>query len=240
MSFSIPWKKPPPSEPAASEGGADSRQSDLADGASSSTPNSDAAVDSHSFAEPEAANELPAVAEPLVEEQERPVDLPRLLAGLESRLLAAFDEKLAIDSHKDKQIDRLHDELQAYKSDLVAKAIRPMVSTLIQVHADAVRLVDTIPNQDADKLTAERIAALFDSFRLDIETALIDQGIRPFREPGGARFDPRRQSAASTVKASAELVGAVSHSLGWGFEQQGEVVEREPVAVFVLEKPTVT
>jgi molecular chaperone GrpE (heat shock protein) len=197
----------------------------------------DAPVDAHSAAEPEAATELPTVAEPLTGEPEAPADLPRLLAEIESRLLSAFEEKLAIDSHKDKQIDRLHDELQAYKSDLVAKAIRPMVSTLIQVHADAVRLVDTISKQEPDKLTAERIAALFDSFRLDIETALIDQGIRPFREPDGARFDPRRQSAASTVKAPAELVGAVSHSLGWGFEQQGEVVEREPVAVFVLENP---
>lgn len=45
--------------------------------------------------------------------------LSELLSNMERRLLDAFNQKLAFDNFKEKQIDRLHEELQAYKADLL-------------------------------------------------------------------------------------------------------------------------
>ena len=57
-----------------------------------------------------------------------------LLSNLEARLLDAFNQKLAFDTFKEKQIDRLHEELQGYKSDLLLKATQPLIAAIIKLH----------------------------------------------------------------------------------------------------------
>jgi hypothetical protein len=179
---------------------------------------------------PPSFGEAPPVSE---SSEADPAQLPALIAGLEVRLMAAFDQKLATDSYKEKQIDRLHEELQSYKADLVAKAIRPMTSALIKVHAGAVRAMEVLSKQDPSKLTVERISSLFDSFRDEVETALTDQDIRAFQTASGNRFDPRRHVPIKTVPApSPELVGIIVRSLGSGFEQAGVIIEREYTEVY--------
>jgi len=63
----------------------------------------------------------------------RPICLPPVQFG--SALLDAFNQKLAFDNFKEKQIDRLHEELQAYKSDLLLKATQPLIAAMIKLHA---------------------------------------------------------------------------------------------------------
>jgi len=187
--------------------------------------------------DPEAEDVAPVIDEASSPGTERPdperQELLALFASFETRLIAAFDQKLAVDSHKEKQIDRLHEELQAYKADLVAKAIRPMTSALIKVHAGAVRTTEALSKLDPSKLTIERVSSLFDSFRDEVETALNNQDIRAFRTAPGSRFDPKRQVPIKTVPApSPELVGTIVRSLGSGFEQAGTVIDRENTEVY--------
>jgi hypothetical protein len=67
-------------------------------------------------------------------------DLKSVLLGVEARLTEVFERKLAFDGFKEKQIDRLHEELQSYKGDLLRKATRPLLSALIKLHGDVIRL----------------------------------------------------------------------------------------------------
>jgi hypothetical protein len=92
-------------------------------------------------------------------------DLSALLSNLEARLLDAFNQKLAFDNFKEKQIDRLHEELQGYKSDLLLKAAQPLIAAMIKLRADAGRLIIGISQEDPTKLTAERIIGFFDNSR---------------------------------------------------------------------------
>ena len=177
--------------------------------------------------------EQPFLAEQVIEPPIMPVNVAVLIEGMEARLLAAFDQKLTNDHHKEAQIDRLHDELQSYKADLVAKAIRPMTSALIKVHMDAVRTIESLSEYDPSALTVDRIAALIGSFRDELETVLGEQDIEVFRSVAGSRFDPKRHNPVKTVVApSADFSGTILQSFGPGFEKMGAVVERERVSVY--------
>ena len=54
-------------------------------------------------------------------------------------MLDAFDQKLAFDNFKEKQIDRLHEEMQGYKNDLLLKAARPLILLNHKIEGDSRR-----------------------------------------------------------------------------------------------------
>ncbi len=166
-------------------------------------------------------------------------DLVVQLANLEERLLDAFNQKLAFDSFKEKQIDRLHDEIQAYKSDLLAKAGQPLISAVIKLHADAGRLISGIAREDPAALTPERIIGLFDSFRDEIADLLAARGVEMFHSAADEdRFDARRHALAGTVETSRpELVGRIARTTQPGFEHGLTMLSKEKVLIYSAARP---
>ena len=160
-------------------------------------------------------------------------DLSALLSNLEARLLDAFNQKLAFDNFKEKQIDRLHEELQGYKSDLLLKAAQPLIAAMIKLHADAGRLIIGISQEDPTKLTAERIIGFFDNFRDEIADLLAARGVEMFLATVGDQFDARRQSSVGTVETSnLALAGRVAETAQPGFEQGSTVLSKEKVKIY--------
>jgi molecular chaperone GrpE len=160
-------------------------------------------------------------------------DLSALLLNLEARLLDAFNQKLAFDNFKEKQIDRLHEELQSYKSDLLLKAAQPLITAMIKLHADAGRLIVGISREDPTKLTVERIIGFFDSFRDEIADRLAARGVEIFHSAVDDRFDARRQSSVGTVETSnLELAGRIAETVQPGFEQGCTVLSKEKVRIY--------
>jgi molecular chaperone GrpE len=161
-------------------------------------------------------------------------DLSALLSHLEARLLDAFNQKLAFDNFKEKQIDRLHEELQGYKSDLLLKAAQPLIAAMIKLHADAGRLIIGISQEDPTKLTAERIIGFFDNFRDEIADLLAVRGVEMFLTAVGDQFDVRRQSSVGTVETSnLALAGRVAETAQPGFEQGSTVLSKEKVKIYL-------
>ena len=160
-------------------------------------------------------------------------DLSALLSHLEARLLDAFNQKLAFDNFKEKQIDRLHEELQGYKSDLLLKAAQPLIAAMIKLHADAGRLIIGISQEDPTKLTAERIIGFFDNFRDEIADLLAARGVEMFLAAVGDQFDARRQSSVGTVETSnSALAGRVAETAQPGFELGSTVLSKEKVKIY--------
>jgi hypothetical protein len=165
-------------------------------------------------------------------------DLASLLSKMEARLLEAFDQKLAFDNFKEKQIDRLHEELQGYKTDLLLKAAQPLIAAMIKLHADVSRLIGGISREDPTKLTVERIIGFFDSFRDEIVDHLAARGVEMFHTAAEDRFDARRQSPVGTVETSrSELVGLVAESAQPGFEQGSTVLSKEKIKIYSAARP---
>ena len=160
-------------------------------------------------------------------------DLSALLSNLEARLLDAFNRKLAFDTFKEKQIDRLHEELQGYKSDLLLKAAQPLIAAIIKLHSDVGRIISGISREDPTKLTVEQIIGFFDSFRDEIVDLLAARGVEMFQTAGGDRFDAHRQSSVGTVETSnSELAGRVAETAQPGFEQGATVLSKEKVKIY--------
>jgi molecular chaperone GrpE len=197
--------------------------------------------------EPPAVEQLSSVSQPQakkpeieVQESERPSSNERsdtiteLLTKMEERILDAFEQKLAFDASKEKQIDRLHEELQGYRSDLVAKCVRPVLQSLIRLHDDLGKVLDALALEDPSQVTADRVLGLLKGFHQDIELALNHNGVTAYRNESDA-FDPRRQKVLRTVNANDQSqVGQIAARVRPGFEHGDTIIEKERVAVFAM------
>ena len=161
-----------------------------------------------------------------------------LEAGI-SKVLNAFEQKMAFDATKQQQIDRLHTELQEYRTDLIAKTNRPLVNGLIRLHDDIGRLIEGLKSKPTEQLEPDMFFKAIDGIQDDIEILLDQNGIAAFIEPLET-FQPRRQRTLKKVSTTDDkLVGQIAERLRPGFEQGTEIIQKERVNVYVLDKITI-
>ncbi len=165
----------------------------------------------------------------------RPAGLPDRLDELVLRmdeLSRHFDEKLKYDAHKEKIIDRLHGELQEYKSDLSKKYVAGLIMDIIKVIDDARKLATHFRGKEFSPEDPPRLLKALDDVAQDLEDVFQVQGVTPFSATD-PRFDPARQRVVRKVDtADAALDKTVAESLAPGYEWDGKVLRRELVAVF--------
>ena len=161
-------------------------------------------------------------------------DIPTLLVGIEQRILDAFEQKLAFDASKEKQINRLHEELQGYRSDLVAKAVRPVLQSMIRLHDDFGKVLDALEREDPAQVTPQRLFEILKGFRDDVELALGHNGVNVYRTDTDV-FDPRRQKVLRKVEAiEPGQIGQLAARMRPGFEYGESILEKERVAVYAM------
>jgi len=149
-------------------------------------------------------------------------------------VLDAFERKLAFDQHKESQIDRMHEELQRHRSNLLAQAMRPLIGGIIRTHDDANKIAQALGRKDPAELTPERIAKVFAGLCEDLELVLEQNGVTLFREDGDG-FDPRRQQAVRKVATlDVGAAGKVAERIHPGFELDGLLIQKERVSVYVM------
>jgi molecular chaperone GrpE (heat shock protein) len=149
-----------------------------------------------------------------------------------------FDEKIKHDSHKNQQIDHLHEELQEHKRDLLASTLRPILSGLVRLSNNASRLLQDI-DRSGDDVPAKRVAGIVSSFVEDVERLLADQGVLLFEDfAEGDQFNPRRQQAVGFEDSrEQEHSGRIAERLRPGYEYGGILLQKERVRVFKVSDP---
>jgi molecular chaperone GrpE len=158
----------------------------------------------------------------------------KLESGI-SQILNAFEQKIAFDVLKQQQIDRLHAELQEYRTDLIAKTNRPLVNGLIYLHDDIGKLIEGLQAKPIEEVEPEKLFKTISGIQEDIEILLDQNGVTTFREIVDT-FDPRRQHALKNVPTiEEEQVGKIAERVRPGFEQGDEIIKKERVRVFVLD-----
>ncbi len=155
------------------------------------------------------------------------------------QILDAFEHKLAYDETKQRQIDRMHEELQKYRADLVAKAARPFVRGMIQLHDDIGKLLGALREKPVEDLSPERFFKLLEGLQEDVELVLEQNNIVAYREIDNT-FNPRRQRVIKRVKtAEKSISGTIAESIRPGFEQDTLILEKERVAAYQFD-PTLS
>lgn len=162
---------------------------------------------------------------------EQLLDVEKTMKAEVCNVLEAFQSKLAYDATKQLQIDRLHEELQEYRRDLVMRTTRPLVNGVIQLHDDMSKLLAALREKPLTEITPQKFLSLLEGLQEDVEIVLSQNGITSYREPM-KHFDPRRQKVLRTVQTSDEsLAGTVAESMRPGFEQGIEILAKERVAL---------
>jgi len=158
--------------------------------------------------------------------------LEKTLSVRMESLLEAFESKLKFDKFREEQIGRLHEELQSYKADLLARAMQPFIMGMIMIFDDIGKVIDMAGRSED---TANKINYLnfIEGFRSDIETLLAENGINSYRDDTEV-FNPKRQRILKRVSTSdPSLIGRINKSLRPGFERNGNIITKEEVAGYV-------
>ena len=160
----------------------------------------------------------------------------RIDAGI-NRLLEAFEEKLKYDASKQQIVDRLYDELQGYRKDLLLEQTRPLIHGLIRHHAQIGKLMEAIRDASADEVSPSKFCHLLETLQEDVEDILVDNGVAAYRAELSDRFDPVRQTVVGTTVPTTDedRSGTVAACLGPGFEREGRILAKARVSTYRFE-----
>lgn len=144
-----------------------------------------------------------------------------------------FQGKLKYDAHKDKVIDNLHQELQAYKDDLLKKYLKSFVMDIIYVIDNIRRLTNHYNSLPLSERDPVKLLSLMESIPSDLEDIFTRQGIRTFTCDNNI-FDPKRQRVLKKTETNEPSRDkTVAESLRPGYEWDDQVIRPEMVAVYV-------
>ena len=162
------------------------------------------------------------------------------LHAIETRVddvLEEFKNRLSYDESKERQLNLLHQELQEYKSDLVGKAVLPLVREVIDFHCDLGRLVPALREKTEDELPREKIFERLEMLQEDVELLLEHHDVEAYRAEPRKPFDPKRQRVLGDMVPTHDsmLDGTVAKCVRPGFQRDEKIVEKARVSVYRLE-----
>lgn len=169
-------------------------------------------VDIHGEQEPPATSAGPSMA-----------DIAALIEGLERK----FDEKIAVDTHKNELFDKLYKERDEYKNDLYGKLLKPFITGAIQIITDLRMYISKMETYEV-----ERSLNYLKSLPDDIIELLENNGVELYTEEGDS-FNPRTQRAKKLVETDdVSLNNKIAERLEEGFRWNGVMLRPEYVSVY--------
>jgi molecular chaperone GrpE (heat shock protein) len=167
-----------------------------------------------------------------------PADLQTQLDAIQDQLAKLNDEftgKLKYDAHKDQIIDKLHQELQEYKQDIVKKHILSIVLDVVKVADDIRKWITYFRSLDVSQRDPVKLFRYLEAIPSDLEDIFYWQGVKPYVNPEGA-FNPATQRAIKKIPTDdISKDKTIAKSIRPGYEWEGKVIRQEMVAVYVCE-----
>ena len=149
-----------------------------------------------------------------------------------------FVGKLKYDAHKDKIIDKLHQELQEYKQDIVKKHILSIVLDVVKVADDIRKWLTYFRSLDVSQRDPVKLFRYLEAIPSDLEDIFYWQGVKPYSSKDGI-FNPAKQRAIKKIPTDDSARDkTIAKSLRPGYEWEDKVIRQEMVAVYVYEDET--
>ena len=156
--------------------------------------------------------------------------LDTLLAEMHS-LRQDFDTKVKYDESKERLIDTLHLELQAYREGLHFKILRPLFLDLIAMYDDLGRIVDDTQAKHSD-VSSNQVIQNFVSCQETIEEMLRRNGVDAFCVEEGM-FVPSRQRVLKVLITSDPTQDKqIARRVRKGFSYENRVLRPEIVDIY--------
>lgn len=177
------------------------------------------------------------LADPALESA-APLELTAVIANLgeltvqQQALRQLFENRLRSDEVQAKALERLHDELQQYKTNFVRQSLTPVLKEVIFCHDFVVQQAERVGQPEASAETAQRA---LDAVRQMLVDLLFKFDVEPYRnEPGaGGSFDPRTQQCLKTLPTEQpDLDKRIAQQGACGFRTEETILRRELVTVY--------
>jgi molecular chaperone GrpE len=147
------------------------------------------------------------------------------------QLLVAFESKIKYDQHKETIIDRLHKELQQYKSDFYKKLLQPVIFDLIFFTDQLDKNIPFLKDK-----SAEEIFKYLSEIPSEIRDILYRQGVESYQTESDV-FNPIQQKIAKTEPTNdPTLDKKISQHKTHGYLWEGKIIKAEGVNVFVFKE----
>lgn len=151
------------------------------------------------------------------------------IAVLIEALQKKFDEKIAVDEHKNSLFDKLYKERDEYKNDLYGKLLKPFIMGSIEIINDLRMYISKMDSYDVER-SLNYLKTLPD----DIIEMLENNGVELYTEDG-EYFNPKMQRAKRTVPTDdAALNNTIAERIEKGYSWNGVILRPEIVAVYKL------
>ncbi len=162
--------------------------------------------------------------------------IDRIEKGVKA-LMESFEGKLKHDAHKNQIIDKLHEDLQEYKSDFLKKFVQSIIMDIIQVIDDLRKLARHYEEQGLGEADARKLLDILKGIPSELEDLFFRQGVMPFTCDGNA-FDPSRQRVLKTlITTDRDKDKTIAESIRPGYEWDGTVIRPEIVAAYIHKEP---
>lgn len=166
------------------------------------------------------------------------MDLQHQFKAIQAQLFQLqneFSGKIKYDAHKDQIIDKLHQELQEYKQDIVKKHILSVVLDVVKVADDIRKWIAYFRSLDASQRDPVKLFRYLEAIPSDLEDIFYWQGVKPYVSSEGV-FNPATQRAIKKIATDDSAKDkTVAKSVRPGYEWEGKIIRQEMVAVYVYE-----
>ncbi|MGH2486872.1 MAG: nucleotide exchange factor GrpE [Ktedonobacterales bacterium] len=157
--------------------------------------------------------------------------LPEQILALLQKLQQSFEVKLQYDEAKDKQIDRLHEELRESRDGLNLRILRPLFLELISLYDDVHKYRELLQAQQPHDALIPTVRNL-DSFEIKIDEMLRRAGVEKFTIEEQVFRGDRQRSFAVRDTPTLSLDKQIAARLRPGFLYEGKVLRPEWVETY--------
>lgn len=144
-----------------------------------------------------------------------------------------FDQKIAVDAHKNELFDNLYHELEDYKKDTYNKLLKPLI-------LDAIILIDDLNKllRDIDSTDPVKLFKVLEQIPGDVLEILERNGIEAYTEDNiDSPVNLRAQSVLKTVQTEDPAFdNMVAESVRQGYKWDGSILKKEIVNIYKFRK----
>lgn len=134
---------------------------------------------------------------------------------------------------KDRQIDRLHEELESYRQENASKYVDQVMKGIIKVRKDMIR---QLSSDKWDAITVEDIKKEYQYVFEDLSDILEQQNIEAFRTEAGEPFNATVHIPKTEATDNKALDRTVKESMSEGYKKGDRILIPERVAIYKFTK----